>query len=567
MNRRKNLGMVLAVCVFLAILVVPASGRTIYVDPNGSADSNSIQAAINGANAGDQIEVAPGTYKEAINFNGKAIKLYSSGGPQATTIDATGIEASVVTCTNGEDANTILEGFTITGGSGTGGEPSRGGGMYNLISSPTVTNCIFSSNTCTGRGGGMCNYGGSNPTVTNCNFSGNKAGYGGGMHNSSSSPTVTNCNFIGNTGYTGGGMSNEFSSNSIVTNCTFISNGSNGRGAGMMNFYHASPTVTNCNFSKNSTVYTGGGMANEISSNSIVTNCTFSSNTSSLSVGGGMSNQDSNPTVTNCILWNDTPDEIYNSGITPTVTYSDVKQGYAGTGNIDADPMFTDALNGDYRLLSGSPCIDVGNNAAVPADITTDLDGHPRIVNNTVDMGAYEIPAKTGIKGTVVGVDSSGKVSGPLAGSTVALSGQETAITVTDSNGNFSFLNISAGDYTVTITKSGYYDVSSDIYIEENEILHEVFQLAAYKSGSPVGYDFVSPGGKHFIEGIPGDISFDITVAWNGAPGNVNFCIGNDCYPATVTDLGGGLARASLTIPAPSIVNNPSKLIIDVVNG
>jgi hypothetical protein len=419
----------------------------------------------------------------------------------------------------------------------------------------------------------MCNNGGTNPTVTNCNFINNRAGDGGGMMNIGSSPTVTNCNFIENTGYTGGGM-NNYTCNPIVTNCTFISNTSGGRGAGMMNIRSSNPTVTNCKFSENWVVYTGGGMSNEENCNPIVTNCTFSGNTaagygSTAGAGGGMCNGGSNPTVTNCILWNDTPNEIYNYDITPTVTYSDVQQGYAGTGNIDADPMFTDALNGDYRLLSGSPCIDVGNNAAVPSGVTTDLDGHPRIVNNTVDMGAYEIPAKTGIKGTVVGVDSAGEVSGPLADATVTLSGQETATTVTDSTGNFSFLNISAGDYTVTITKSDYYDVSSDIYIEENEILHEVFQLAAYMSGSqsPVGYDFVSPDGLHFIPGIPGDIGFEITVAWNGAPGYVNFYIGNDCRSATVTNLGGGLAKASLSIPAPSIVNTTSKLTIEVVNG
>ncbi len=380
----------LTICVLLLAMVSTAAGTTLYVPSDAYP---TIQAAIDAAAlSGDEIEVAPGTYTEAIDFSGKAIRLYSADGRDATTIDATGLGSSVVTCTNGEGSGTILEGFTITGGNAEG----NGGGMYNYYSSPTVTNCIFSSNTCTGRGGGMSNYGGTNPTVTNCNFSDNTAGNGGGMHNSSSSPTVTNCNFIENTGYTGGGMSNEFFSDSIVTNCTFISNTSGGRGAGMMNFYNSSPTVTNCNFSKNWTVYTGGGMANELSSNSIVTNCTFSGNTSSKSVGGGMSNQDSNPTVTNCILWNDTPDEIYNSDSTPTVTYSDVQGGtgepWFGTGCIVADPMFADA---DGRLSPGSPCIDAGNDADVPSGVTTDLDGNPRIQGACVDMGAFEALAAT----------------------------------------------------------------------------------------------------------------------------------------------------------------------------
>jgi hypothetical protein len=57
---------------------------------------------------------------------------------------------------------------------------------------------------------------------------------------------------------------------------------------------------------------------------------------------------------------------------------------------IDADPLFVDAPNGDLRLLQGSTAIDTGNNAAVPAGITTDLAGNPRILNGTVDLGAYE---------------------------------------------------------------------------------------------------------------------------------------------------------------------------------
>jgi hypothetical protein len=82
-----------------------------------------------------------------------------------------------------------------------------------------------------------------------------------------------------------------------------------------------------------------------------------------------------------------------------TITFSDVKGGFYGRGNINADPFFVDADGADnifgteddnLRLLPGSPCTDRGDNSAVPPSVTEDLDGNPRIMDGTVDMGAYE---------------------------------------------------------------------------------------------------------------------------------------------------------------------------------
>jgi len=89
---------------------------------NVPADQGTIQAGIDAAvNPGDEVVVAPGTYVEAINFLGKAITLRSSGGAAVTTIDG-GAAGTVVTCTTSETSTTVLDGFTITNGSG---------GMYN----------------------------------------------------------------------------------------------------------------------------------------------------------------------------------------------------------------------------------------------------------------------------------------------------------------------------------------------------------------------------------------------------------------------------------------------------
>ncbi len=155
--------------ILLAVVLGGTSGvvaDTIHVP----GDYLTIQEAIDAAVDGDEVEVHPGNYNEAIDFLGKAIRVYSTDGPEVTTIDGTG-NFHVVQCVSGEGSDTVLDGFTITGGTGTDyGGQFRGGGMYNIGSSPTVTNCTFSGNTATAHGGGMVNFG-SNPTVTNCTFS------------------------------------------------------------------------------------------------------------------------------------------------------------------------------------------------------------------------------------------------------------------------------------------------------------------------------------------------------------------------------------------------------------
>jgi hypothetical protein len=82
--------------------------------------------------------------------------------------------------------------------------------------------------------------------------------------------------------------------------------------------------------------------------------------------------------------------------------YNNIEQYEYVGGNIDADPLFTDPANGDYRLAPDSPCIDAADNRAVPLDVVGDLDGRLRFADRLatpdtgygtppiVDMGAYE---------------------------------------------------------------------------------------------------------------------------------------------------------------------------------
>lgn len=225
------------------------------------SDQPTIQQAINAASNGDEILVAPGVYNEAINFNGKAIHLHSAAGAEVTTIDAAGLDTSVVTCTSGEGSDTILEGFTITGGIGTivGGTARRGGGMYNVGASPSVIGCVFEANSAS-SGGGMYNSNGSSPSLTECVFEGNSAIGGGGMYNiNGSSPMLTDCVFHDNLASTGAGMWNEANCSPTLTGCVFESNSAS-TGGGMFNIFASSPSLTGCIFEGNSATDDGGGL-------------------------------------------------------------------------------------------------------------------------------------------------------------------------------------------------------------------------------------------------------------------------------------------------------------------
>lgn len=269
---------------------------------------------------------------------------------------------------------------------------NKGGAVYNWHADATISECTFTSNSAV-FGGGMCNIGSFSYSLMDCTFVGNSAGSGGGILNEDyASPAVTNCTFASNSAdQCGGGMSNMSNAAPTIANCAFtgnsVFNGWNG-GGGIYNAQGASPAVTNCTFSRNSANMCGGGMSNYLGASATLMNCTFSRNVAG-GFAGAMANDSSSATLVNCIVWGNTPGEFYNWSSSPIVTYSNVKGGYGGMGNIDANPKFVDAFNGDYHLQSASLCVDTGTAAGAPS---TDLEGNVRPQGLAVDMGAYESP-------------------------------------------------------------------------------------------------------------------------------------------------------------------------------
>ncbi len=313
----------------------------------------------------------------------------------------------VVAAGPGVNATAVLDGFVITGGSADGGccEDDRGGGLFLDQASPTIRRCIFRANQAVGAPGsstgGAVSHGSGQASFIDCVFDGNRARSGGAMLHAGEAQLI-NCLFVGNMAFSGSG------------GCLY-------------NF--DDPVMINCVFSGNSATSKGGVLYNVGGSPSmaILTNCTLAGNTAGGS-GGGIYNEGSglhSPALNNCILWgnsdaggmDETAQMSTNVGA-PTVDFSTVQGltgALGGTGNIGSDPLFVDAdgpdgvvgtADDDLRLLEGSPAIDAANNAALPAEVTTDFDGGPRFVDDPAadcpqapgqcgtapiaDMGAFE---------------------------------------------------------------------------------------------------------------------------------------------------------------------------------
>jgi len=323
----------------------------------------------------------------------------------------------------------ILGGCTFAGNEAW----SRGGALYSDASSPLVLNCSLLDNVAALYGGGAAMIG-STGSFDECLFMNNLAvTSGGGVHvDAWSTTSIVNCTFHGNAAGlddplfrsggavgscfgevmiegsvfnengapAGGAIADRFSTTAI-SECVFDANlaagTAFGEGGGAIHSVLGAQTLVNCLFTGNVAEF-GGGIFSSESECSLV-NCTWSGNTAGTWAGGAYFHY-TPAALANCIAWGNSGGQI--DGDFSTVTYSCIEGGWPGEGNIDADPLFVAPDEGDYRLAAGSPCIDAADNTAVPVDVTTDLDGNPRFVDDPatedtgygeppiVDMGPYE---------------------------------------------------------------------------------------------------------------------------------------------------------------------------------
>lgn len=283
-----------------------------------------------------------------------------------------------------------------------------GGGIFNESGTLTISDSTFLKNTAC-QGGGIY-IARTTLTIENCMISENIAtdGNGGGIHTRSYSyVTVTNSILTGNSAKSnGGGISNSYSSLTVI-NSTLSMNLAYG-GGGIANFGDAAHSIVklaNSLLTENSADYGGGIWNNGLYTDSTtitINNSTIARN--SAGSGGGIYTSNNMTVTINSIIaqnfsdteWFDICDDNgidNNNGVTINA-YNTLSSFTGWTESTDclvydpAQPLFEDAENSDYTLAQHSQAVNMGDNSYVETE--TDLVGNPRIVNGTVDLGAYE---------------------------------------------------------------------------------------------------------------------------------------------------------------------------------
>lgn len=310
--------------IILFVASTPAMAATYYVNPEGTGDFPTIQAAVEGATHGDVIELADGIFigagNRGIDYQGKSITIRSqSGFADQCVIDCQG------------SAYDPARGFLFTSGE------SQAARLQDL----TIVNGYAPLDVGNGWGGGILAYNAS-PTVENCTVEDCRADWGGGMLFWGSLSAVTGCRFFECTAFTkGGGIYITTDAYVTVTGALFVECSADDDGG--------AACCNNCQTSfVNCTMFAceGGACGGILAINGA---CVALMN-SIISHGPGCW---AAHTASNGVITASCSDVYGNEG----GDWIDGLEGQLGSdGNIAEDPLYCNVGAGDFTIGANSPC-------------------------------------------------------------------------------------------------------------------------------------------------------------------------------------------------------------------
>ncbi|MBL7197212.1 MAG: right-handed parallel beta-helix repeat-containing protein [Candidatus Omnitrophica bacterium] len=386
-----------------------------------------IQDAVDAAQDGETVIVPDGIYSgpgnTCINFNGKNITIKSyEDNPEDCIIDCAGGFYGFVLL-NGENDSSVIQGFTIKNASSKA--------IFCDGATPKIKNCIITD--CeTGIYYGASNLSDATFKIEGTTIKDNAAqGIICGITDSNNSSVIIENSDIKDNEGTGvaykeyGSVSDSYFrisestiegnkdtgiyyKNSVdstgpvayINNSNILNNENSslsGTGLFIRNYSHNDDidfNISRCIFANNESSFsTSGGGAIDVEGaatnatiNLTITHCDIVNNTNGTYGGAVFLDIDNyNLNISNSIVWGNTPNSNYQINCIPfptpdntNVNYCNIENGSAqswftaGQGNIDADPLFVDPDNDDYRLLfidydDKSPCIDAGTSGGYGA--------------------------------------------------------------------------------------------------------------------------------------------------------------------------------------------------------
>ena len=357
----------------LTLLAAPSAGRIRRVP----AEYRTIQEAIDSAQPGDTVLVAPGRYVENIRFGGKGIVVASeyllSHDPAAivaTIIDGSRPKhpdsASVVMMIEQEDTTAVLSGFTLTGGRGTVWTDARqkalyreGGGVLCELGSPVIEHNIIEGNEAVQVGPGILSAG------------------GGGIRCGYAEPIIRNNVIRNNRGEYGGGIVLYHSAAIVRNNLVARNTGGAGHGG--------------------SGLWVVGGLSyrlrNLVEQNTIVGNVAVLPDSTPTQLGGkgGGLIAFAPLLFRDNIVWGNRQGaggQIEHSGRRPPELRANlVEDGSEPGADLRRDPAFADTVH--YYLSPGSPAVDAGDPVAPADPAAGGRVRAPAMGKRRADLGAY----------------------------------------------------------------------------------------------------------------------------------------------------------------------------------